>query len=66
MEKFLNLENLRVGLNDYLNTHKYGNAETKDLWNVLSKHANQSIEVKVSFFNGVFNYLLLNLGYAYW
>lgn len=50
MEKFLRLDNLRVGLNDYLNIHKYGNAETKDLWNVLSKHANESIEVKVSFF----------------
>jgi hypothetical protein len=47
LEKFLHQETLRSGLNDYLNIHKYGNAETKDLWNVLSKHANQSLDVKV-------------------
>ncbi|XP_069679087.1 endoplasmic reticulum aminopeptidase 1-like isoform X2 [Periplaneta americana] len=46
LEKFLHQATLRNGLNDYLNTHKYGNAETKDLWNVLSKHANQSLDVK--------------------
>ena len=47
LEKFLHQETLRNGLNDYLNVHQYGNAETKDLWNVLSKHANQSLDVKV-------------------
>ena len=47
LEKFLHQETLRNGLNDYLNIHQYGNAETKDLWNVLSKHANQSLDVKV-------------------
>jgi aminopeptidase N len=47
LEKFLHQETLRSGLNDYLNIHKYGNAETKDLWNVLSKHAKQSLDVKV-------------------
>ncbi|XP_023702695.1 endoplasmic reticulum aminopeptidase 1 isoform X2 [Cryptotermes secundus] len=46
LEKFLHQETLCSGLNDYLNIHKYGNAETKDLWNVLSKHANQSLDVK--------------------
>ncbi|XP_049864292.1 endoplasmic reticulum aminopeptidase 1-like isoform X3 [Schistocerca gregaria] len=46
LEKFLHQDVLRNGLNDYLNTHMYGNAETKDLWNVLSKNANQSLEVK--------------------
>ncbi|XP_067012904.2 endoplasmic reticulum aminopeptidase 1 isoform X2 [Anabrus simplex] len=46
LEKFLHQDTLRNGLNDYLNTHKYGNAETKDLWNVLSKNANQSLDVK--------------------
>lgn len=48
LEKFLGLETLRSGLNDYLNTHKYGNADTKDLWSVLSKHANETVQVKVS------------------
>jgi hypothetical protein len=51
LEKFLHQETLRNGLNDYLNIHQYGNAETKDLWNVLSKHANQSLDVKVQLCN---------------
>ncbi|XP_018905353.1 endoplasmic reticulum aminopeptidase 1 isoform X2 [Bemisia tabaci] len=46
LEKFLTLDVLRSGLNDYLNIHKYGNADTKDFWSVLSKHANESIQVK--------------------
>lgn len=44
---FLQQETLQNGLNDYLNTYKYSNADTKDLWNVFSKHTNQSLEVKV-------------------
>lgn len=47
LEKFLSQNILRRGLNDYLNIHKYGNADTKDLWSVLSKHTNQTLEVKV-------------------
>ena len=47
LEKFLHQETLRNGLKDYLKTHQYGNAETKDLWNVLSQHSNQSLDVKV-------------------
>lgn len=47
LEKFLKQNVLRSGLNDYLNKHKYGNADTKDLWTVLSKHTNQTLEVKV-------------------
>ncbi|XKL69322.1 hypothetical protein PGB90_007091 [Kerria lacca] len=46
LEKFLSQNILRRGLNDYLNIHKYGNADTKDLWSVLSKHTNQTLEVK--------------------
>lgn len=47
MAKFLEQENLREGLNDYLNTYKYGNAEIKDLWYVFTRNTNQSIDVKV-------------------
>lgn len=47
MEKFLGQDTLKRGLNDYLNTHKFSNADTKDLWAVMSKHANHSIHVKV-------------------
>ncbi|KAF5274559.1 hypothetical protein FQA39_LY07171 [Lamprigera yunnana] len=46
LEKFLQLETLQNGLNDYLNTFKYSNADTKDLWNVFTRHTNQSLEVK--------------------
>ncbi|XP_024220191.2 endoplasmic reticulum aminopeptidase 1 isoform X1 [Halyomorpha halys] len=46
MEKFLGQDTLKRGLNDYLNTHKFSNADTKDLWAVMSKHANHSIHVK--------------------
>ncbi|KAK7866387.1 hypothetical protein R5R35_009814 [Gryllus longicercus] len=46
LEIFLHQDILRSGLYDYLNSHKYGNADTDDLWSVLSKNANQSIEVK--------------------
>lgn len=51
LEKFLGQDTLRSGLNDYLNIHKYSNADTKDLWAVLSKHANHSIQVKVMLYN---------------
>ncbi|XP_060872010.1 endoplasmic reticulum aminopeptidase 1-like [Metopolophium dirhodum] len=46
LEKFLGLETLRSGLNDYLNTHKYGNADTTDLWSVLSLHAKNTVQVR--------------------
>ena len=47
LSKFLQQETLQNGLNDYLNTYKYSNADTKDLWNVFSRNTNQSLEVKV-------------------
>lgn len=48
IERFLGQDTLKGALNDYLNTHKFGNADTKDLWAIMSKHANHSIHVKVS------------------
>ncbi|XP_012221595.1 endoplasmic reticulum aminopeptidase 1-like isoform X2 [Linepithema humile] len=30
------------GLNDYLNSHAYGNTETNDLWSVFTKHTKNS------------------------
>lgn len=47
LANFLQQETLQNGLYDYLNTYKYSNAETKDLWNVFSRNTNQSLEVKV-------------------
>lgn len=49
--KFLQQETLQSGLNDYLNTYKYNNADTKELWNVFSRNTNQSLEVKVSYYS---------------
>ncbi|XP_024085404.1 endoplasmic reticulum aminopeptidase 1-like isoform X2 [Cimex lectularius] len=46
METFLGEDTLKAGLTDYLDTHKYSNADTKDLWAIMSKHANHSIRVK--------------------
>lgn len=46
---FLQDENLQNGLGDYLLSYKYGNADAKDLWNVLSRNiVNQTLDVKVS------------------
>lgn len=36
-ENFLGKETFQLGLKGYLNEHKYGNAETDDLWAALSK-----------------------------
>lgn len=51
LEGFLCEDVLRSGLNDYLNSHAYGNADTKDLWAVFTKHANRTFDVKVSVTN---------------
>ncbi|XP_028128898.1 endoplasmic reticulum aminopeptidase 2-like isoform X2 [Diabrotica virgifera virgifera] len=47
LANFLHKENLENGLNDYLISYKYQNAEMKELWNVLSKNTNQTLDVKV-------------------
>ncbi|XP_064215469.1 endoplasmic reticulum aminopeptidase 1 isoform X6 [Tribolium castaneum] len=46
LSKFLQQETLQNGLNDYLSTYKYSNADTKDLWNIFSRNTNQSLEVR--------------------
>ncbi|XP_076751156.1 endoplasmic reticulum aminopeptidase 1 isoform X3 [Xylocopa sonorina] len=47
LEGFLCEDVLKSGLNDYLNSHAYGNADTNDLWAVFTKHANNTFDVKV-------------------
>lgn len=32
---------------DYLNEHKFDNADTKDLWDALSSNTNDTMKVKV-------------------
>ncbi|CAL7945633.1 unnamed protein product [Xylocopa violacea] len=46
LEGFLCEDVLKSGLNDYLNSHAYGNADTNDLWAVFTKHANNTFDVK--------------------
>ncbi|XP_058801112.1 endoplasmic reticulum aminopeptidase 2-like isoform X2 [Phymastichus coffea] len=46
LEGFLTEDILKVGLNDYLGSHAYGNADTNDLWAVFTKHVNKTFDVK--------------------
>ncbi|XP_017878860.1 glutamyl aminopeptidase-like isoform X2 [Ceratina calcarata] len=46
LEGFLCEDVLKSGLNEYLNLHAYGNADTNDLWAVFTKHANNTFDVK--------------------
>ncbi|XP_060516441.1 endoplasmic reticulum aminopeptidase 1-like isoform X3 [Cylas formicarius] len=46
LSNFLQQETLQNGLNDYLQTFKYTNADTKDLWNVFTRNTNQTLDVK--------------------
>lgn len=48
LESVLGLDVLRHGLMDYLNEHKFDNADTKDLWDALSSNTNDTMKVKVS------------------
>ncbi len=43
LEDFLGEKNFRSGLNKYLLTHKYGNAEGKDLWNSLASASKKPV-----------------------
>ena len=36
MASFLGMENFKAGVTNYLNAHKYGNAEQDDLWKALN------------------------------
>lgn len=46
LEGFLGEDIFRRGLNEYLNVHAYGSADTNDLWSVFTKHANRTFDVK--------------------
>jgi puromycin-sensitive aminopeptidase len=45
LEQYLGAEGFRQGISLYLNTHKYGNTETGDLWDAIGK-ANPSVPVR--------------------
>ena len=44
-QNFLSRDVLHVGLKNYLVQYKYGNAETKDLWDELSKASKNNDDV---------------------
>ncbi|XP_015585301.1 endoplasmic reticulum aminopeptidase 2 isoform X2 [Cephus cinctus] len=46
LESFLCEDVMKRGLNDYLNSHSYQNADTNDLWAVFTKHSNHTFDVK--------------------
>ncbi|XP_076280314.1 endoplasmic reticulum aminopeptidase 1 isoform X2 [Lasioglossum baleicum] len=46
LEGFLCEDVLKSGLNDYLRTHAYGSADTKDLWAAFTRNANHTFDVK--------------------
>jgi puromycin-sensitive aminopeptidase len=43
LEHFLGPETFRQGLNRYLSSHQYGNAETADLWSALEEASGQPV-----------------------
>jgi len=49
LEGFLGRDTLRSGLQLYLLTHEYQNADTTDLWKALSDSSPAALHVKVTF-----------------
>ena len=43
LERYLSPDVFRAGITSYLNSHKFANAETTDLWNALEKASNEPI-----------------------
>lgn len=50
IETVLGQNVLRQALMDYLNEHKFSNAETDDLWRALSRSTNDTVNIKVTLF----------------
>lgn len=45
LEAFMGEENFKKGLNTYLKTHLYSNAETADLWKALQDYAPEGVDI---------------------
>nr|CAI5844662.1 unnamed protein product [Callosobruchus analis] len=43
---FLELETVQSSLNDFFTTYKYLNAETKDLWNTITRNINRTLDIR--------------------
>jgi len=61
LETVLGQTTLRQGLREYLNEHKFDNAETKDLWTALSSSTNETIRVKVLTIDTLYAFLSTRL-----
>ncbi|XP_076366890.1 endoplasmic reticulum aminopeptidase 2-like isoform X3 [Tachypleus tridentatus] len=49
LESFLGINTLQEGLTLYLNKYKYRNAETRDLWDSLTKVINDGLQINISY-----------------
>lgn len=43
LEQYLGAESYRLGIAHYLNSHKYGNTETTDLWDAIEEKSEQPV-----------------------
>uniref|UniRef100_A0AC35TN85 Aminopeptidase n=1 Tax=Rhabditophanes sp. KR3021 TaxID=114890 RepID=A0AC35TN85_9BILA len=50
VRKLCGEEQVRKALNEYINTFKYANAESEDLWKVIQKYAPKDMDVSISDF----------------
>jgi len=62
LEVVMGEEALRRGLTQYLNKHKFRNADTDDLWSALTESTNGSIEVKVKLLTPFLFFIIILFG----
>ena len=58
LESYIGEEDLRAGLKQYLNNHKFGNAVTRDLWAALTRTNKKKVDVEA-----MMNTWTLQMGY---
>lgn len=47
LTNILEIENLQNSLRDYLLSYEFTTADTKDIWNIMTRNINNTIDVKV-------------------
>ena len=62
LEHFLGAETFRQGLHLYLSRHKYGNARTQDLWDVLGETSEQPVTAMMDTWVKQTGYPMLEVG----
>jgi len=61
LEQYLGEDIFRLGLQDYLKTFSYGNAQTDDLWKSLSKVSNKDVKKMMDSWTKKMGYPLVNV-----